>query len=93
MIPANVGAPSGDVGIEKLAECRRRPGKGVHAVGDGADIVGGKHSAGNFAVAHGDAVHVSGKTQRQKCHVERVVLPCVGFVEQREFFASQDLPD
>ena len=65
----------------------------MNAVGDGADVVRGKHSARNFAVAHGDTVDVSGKAQRQESHIEGVAFPDISFVEQCELFASQNLAD
>src|SRR5215203_7201554 len=45
----------------------------MNSIGDGFDVMIGKHVAGDFAMAHRHAVDISRKTQRQLCHVKRAV--------------------
>src|SRR5260370_23418948 len=86
-----VGAPTGNVSVKQLTERRRCPSNGMNAVGDRADVICRKHSAGNLTVAHSHTVHVSRESQRQVCHVQGVAFPGFGLVEQRHLFASENL--
>src|SRR5438128_12435813 len=86
-----VAAPSGNICVKELTECRRCPSDGMNAIGDRADVVRRKHSAGNFTVAHSHTVHVSRESQCQVRHVQGVAFPGLSLVEQRHLFASENL--
>src|SRR5215469_13922367 len=86
-----VATPAGDVGVEELAEGRRGPSAGVHAVCDGGDRVIWKHATRNFAVSHGDSVNVRGETQREVGHVKSVAVQRLRFLQQVHALIAQQL--
>src|ERR1700748_3314310 len=54
-----VCAPVWNLFVEEFLKVGGEPGGGVNAVGDGVDLVAGKHLLGDLAVLHGDAIDES----------------------------------
>src|SRR5262249_15020182 len=63
----------------------------MHTIGYRADGIFGEHAAGDFAVAHGDSVDVSGKAESEVGHVKGVPVPGVSFVEKFDALGGEDL--
>src|SRR5438046_9410892 len=63
----------------------------MYTVRNRADLVCRKHSAGNYAMAHGYAVHIAGEAQRQISHVEGIAFPGFRFIKQTQLGSSKNL--
>src|SRR5437667_12765987 len=63
----------------------------MYTVRNRADLVCRKHSAGNFAMAHGHAVHIAGEAQSQISHVEGIAFPGFRFIKQTQLGSSKNL--
>lgn len=65
-------APVGDVTVVKRAQRRRRPGQGMHAVGDRVDLIAGEQRTRGLRVAFGHAVHPPTQAERRSREVAAI---------------------
>jgi len=88
-----VGTPARNIGVEEFTERWRRPGTGVYAVRNRGDGIVWKHAAGDFTVSHGDSIHISGETERQVGHIERIAMQGLRLFQERDSFVTEQLRD